>query len=148
MVDVKHGDVSYLFDKVKLTPGDILKLIVTTKIDYVRDIKFVTQKIVKVNDEKVFIKIIAEMNSIQLPIWKVIVPGIRDGKVEDTGANYYIVKGEWRNIDSIIIFRGTYGYAGAGCHQSAFVEYVLREIFKFPIKERSGDHLLSLLELW
>jgi len=60
---------------------------------------------------------VSSLKVVRLPVFKVIIP------CGSMGANYYIVRGEiFEGREVIVFFRGTYGYAGAGPHQSAFVE--------------------------
>ena len=137
----QEGDVSYLYDKI--SERDILDAL-KLPADYVRDYL----KRLPVNDgieryyalcEKAFVRFVRSLRVVKLPVFKVVIP------CGSMGANYYIVRGEIvEGREVIVFFRRTYGYAGTGPHQSAFVEKFFK-LFKYPIQTRCGDYLLSLL---
>ncbi len=139
----QEGDVSYLYDKI--SEKEILEAL-KLPADYVWDYV----KRLPTNDgieryyaycEKAFVKFVKSLRVVKLPVFKVVIP------CGSMGANYYIVTGEIiKGKEVIVFFRGTYGYAGAGPHQSAFVEKFFK-LFKYPIQTRCGDYLLSLLRL-
>jgi len=141
---MKVGDVSYLYDRIdereieEAIVGEGFRtddmLLLTTKNG---------REIIQVYNEKLFIYMVAKAGVLEVPIWKVIIPGIRDGMISYTGANYYIM----RSPKKIVFFRGTYGYGGTGVHQSAFIEKALK-MLRLPIDERDGDYLLTLLGLY
>ena len=85
-----------------------------------------------------FLKSVLKMTNFKFPVWKVICPRPDNPKV---GAVYYIVK---QDLSTSHVFRGTYGYYGTGCHESALIEKMF-EMLKFPITVRDGDYLLTLL---
>jgi len=137
----QEGDVSYLYDKI--SEGEILDAL-KLPADYIRDYL----KKLPIDDgveryyalcEKAFVKFVRSLKVVKLPVFKVVVP------CGPVGANYYIVRGEIvEGREVIVFFRGTYGYSGAGPHQSAFVEKFFK-LFRYPIQTRCGDYLLSLL---
>jgi len=86
------------------------------------------------------VKFVKSLSVVKLPVFKVVVP------CGSTGANYYIVNGERFGKEVIAFFRGTYGYAGTGPHQSAFIEKFFK-LFRYPMQTMSGDYLLTLLRI-
>lgn len=82
------------------------------------------------------------LRAIKIPVYKVVIPC---GAI---GANYYIVEGVSREEkDTIVFFRGTYGYGGQGPHESAFVETYFNKILGIKMKILCGDYLLTLLRI-
>ena len=137
----QEGDVSYLYDKI--SEREILEAL-KLPMDYVWNYL----KRLPTNDgieryyvlcEKAFVRFVGSLRVVKLPVFKVVIP------CGSIGANYYIVRGEIvEGREVIVFFRGTYGYAGTGPHQSAFVEKFFK-LFRYPIQTRCGDYLLSLL---
>ncbi|RLI73386.1 hypothetical protein DRO97_07600 [Archaeoglobales archaeon] len=98
-----------------------------------------------------FVSTLAKSNTIFPPIWKVVIPHINPEtkKIMDIGANYYIAHisskylfGDYEKV--ALYYRGTYGYGGSGCYESALIEKAI-ELLELPIEVRSGDYLLALL---
>ena len=75
---------------------------------------------------------------VQLPIWKILVPDLPGASV---GAIYYIFKD---SSGMSHVFRGTYGYGGAGPHESAFIEEFLSKT-GYTLELRGGDYLLDII---
>lgn len=139
------GDVSYLFDRIR--EDEIRQAIEEGAITGATAMEITEgghrkTMVVKVWNEKLFVNFIAT-KPIKLPIWKVIAPGINEGLISHTGANYYIAQTD----EAVYVFRGTYGYGGEGCHQSAFIEKAIK-MLGLPIEERDADYLLTLFRLW
>jgi len=88
-----------------------------------------------------FIHAVLRLKSIKHPVWKVIVPPMKEAGFP-AGSIYYIVESE----DCIHFFRGTYDYEGSGPHQSAVVEEFFDRL-GFTLELRTADYLLSLLGL-
>lgn len=91
-----------------------------------------------------FICCLAEEKKVSMPLWKVICPDLEGS----SGAIYYIARAmlDRSMLKEIHVFRGTYGYTGSGCVESALVEeYCTRKGMWFEV--RSGDYLLTILEL-
>jgi hypothetical protein len=90
-------------------------------------------KAVIVHDLSDFLKHLVD-GMYRIPITKVLIPEL-DGK---SGSIYYVLE---KTNNKNYIFRGTYGYAGTGCHESALVEAAC-DILKIPIELHSGDILI------
>jgi len=137
-----QGDVSYLFDAIPSSEIDE-----ALRMDYedakstavpvpVRDVKRLYFR-----SEKAFVRYISSV-TVKLPAFKVVVPSSAG-----VGSIYYVVEViDPYDGEVIAFFRGTYGYYGEGCHQSAFVEKALRRL-GIPLEVRDGDYLLSLLRI-
>jgi len=89
------------------------------------------------HDIEAFLQRMARGN-IKLPIWKILCPSLnREG-----GAIYYI----FEDLDyHSFAFRGTYGYWGTGCHESAMIE-ALAEKLGLQFEVRDGDYLLNFFQ--
>lgn len=84
-----------------------------------------------------FLRSIYRLPTFSLPAWKVICPRLDNPKI---GSIYYIVKSNKYSH----VFRGTYGYSGTGCHESALIEKIFeKNNWNFAI--RDGDYLLTIL---
>lgn len=72
---------------------------------------------------------------IKLPVWKIVVPDLK----QPNGAIYYLAE---NTKGQSYCFRGTYGYAGTGPHESAKIEAIL-EARGLNLEVRNGDYLLQ-----
>jgi len=97
-----------------------------------------SKRIVDHRTPESFIGRILRLGRFKHPLWKVVCPRPRG----ETGAIYYIVDA----IDTVHIFRGTYGYMGTGPHQSALIEEFM-ETHGLRLELRDGDYLLTLIGL-
>lgn len=81
---------------------------------------------------------------IDLPVLKIVCPHLE----WNIGAIYYIVRHD--KTRERAVYRGTYGYRGTGCHESACIEEFLHRIKITPscIKLLDADRLLGALGLF
>ena len=136
------GDVSYLYEKI--SDEDIekaLSMSVEDVMSHASSVPAVDVRRLYFTDEKAFVGYVLRLATLKLPVFKVVVPS--EGNV---GSIYYVAEGEDHEGEVIAFFRGTYGYYGSGCRQSAFVEKTFKK-YGIPIEKRDGDYLLSLLRI-
>jgi len=138
------GEVDYMFDRVH---EEDLRKAFMKKPEFFK----IAQGIYLAKKPEDFLSAIVRCDVMYPPVWKVIVPHIdpETKQIQNIGANYYIVHMKSRylfNTDSkvVLYFRGTYGYGGTGCYESAVIEKGLK-LMELPIEVRGGDYLLSLL---
>ncbi len=136
-----RGDVSALYKDIpKEEIKNALKMPLEKAMQFMCAIPYQNIRRFKFRDEYAFVRYVASLESVQAA-YKVVIP-----RNVSTGANYYIVHGVDKQGEVVAFFRGTYGYAGTGPLQSAFVELAFK-MLKIPLEIRDGDYLLSLLKL-
>jgi len=91
---------------------------------------------------------------IRLPCWKIVIPHLPSRNLQEgmsqllEGSIYYVVNtpegGTAAGTNHL--FRGTFGYAGTGPHESALIEWFLTKTRGCYFEIRDGDFLLGFME--